>query len=58
MARHLLIQLLVDHVEDFRVNDEHEKKRGKHPTKEVEVDHVLHADDVLKLAGDDEVRAE
>lgn len=48
----------MDHVEDFRVNDEHEKQRGKHPTKKVEVDHVLHADDVLKLAGDDEVRAD
>lgn len=48
----------MDHVEDFRVNDEHEKQRGKHPTEKVEVDHVLHADDVLKLAGDDEVRAD
>lgn len=47
----LIVKLLVDHVEDLDVDDEHEQQRWQHPAKEVEVDHVVHADDRLKLTG-------
>lgn len=52
---HLLVELLVDHVENFNIDGEHEEQRGKHPAKEVEVDHVVHTDDCLKLTGNQEV---
>lgn len=54
----LTAKLLVDHVEDLCINDQHEQQRRQHPAEKVEIDHVVHADDVLKLAGDDEVRAD
>lgn len=55
VGRHLLVQLLVDHVEDLRVDGEHQHEGRQHPAEKVEVDHVLHADDVLKLTGDGQV---
>ena len=54
----LAVKLLVDHVEDLRVDEQHEHQWRQHPAEEVEIDHVVHADDVLKAAGDDEVRAD
>ena len=51
-GRRLLAELLADQIEDLHVDEEHEKQRGQHPHKEVEVDHVLHADDLLELALD------
>lgn len=51
----LAVELLVDHVEDFCVDNQHEEQRRQHPSKEVEVNHVVHADDIFKQAGDDEV---
>lgn len=54
----LVVELLVDHVEDLRVDHQHEQQRRQHPSEEVEVNHVVHADDVLELAGDDEVGAD
>lgn len=52
---HLLVELLVDHVENLDIDGQHEEQRGQHPAKEVEVDHVVHADDCLKLTGHQEV---
>lgn len=54
-GRHLLVELPVDHVEDLGVDEDHEDERRQHPAEEVEVDHVVHADDVLEAAGDDQV---
>lgn len=54
----LIVKLLVDHVEDLGVDDQHEEQRRQHPAEEVEVHHVVHADDVFELAGDDEVGAD
>lgn len=48
----------MDHVKDFHVYDQHEQQRRQDAAEEVEVNHVLHTDDGLKLAGDDEVRAD
>lgn len=53
-----IVKLLVDHVEDLCVDDQHEQQRWQHPAKKVEIDHVVHADDVFELAGDNEVRAD
>lgn len=49
-GRHLLVELLADQIEDLHVDEDHEQQRGQHPHEEVEVDHVLHADDLLELA--------
>lgn len=54
----LIVKLLVDHVEDLRIDDQHEQQRRQHPAEKVEIDHVVHADDIFELAGDDEVRAD
>lgn len=54
----LIVKLLVDHVEDLCVDDQHEQQRWQHPAKKVEIDHVVHADDGLELAGDNEIRAD
>lgn len=54
----LVVKLLVDHVEDLCIDHQHEQQRRQHPSEKVEVNHVVHADDVLKLAGDHEVRAD
>ncbi len=54
----LIVKLLVDHVEDLCIDDQHEQQRWQHPTEKVEIDHVFHADDVFELAGDNEVRAD
>ena len=54
----LVVELHVDHVEDLCIDDQHEQQRRQHPPKEVEVNHVFHADDVLEPAGDDEVGAD
>lgn len=54
-SAHLLVELLVDHVENFDIDSQHEEKRGQHPAKEVEVDHIFHADDRLKLTSHQEV---
>lgn len=51
VTKHLFIELLVDHVENLNVDGQHEEQGGQHPAEEVEVDHVVHADDRLKLAG-------
>lgn len=51
----LLVELLVDHVEDLGVDEQHEDERRQHPAKEVEIDHVLHTDDILKLTGYEKV---
>ncbi len=45
----LLVEMLVDHVEDLSVDEQHEDERWQHPSEEVEVDHVLHTDDVLEF---------
>ena len=50
--------MLVDHVKNLDVDSEHEEQRRQHPAKEVEVDHVVHADDRLKLTGHKEVISE
>lgn len=54
-STHLLVELLVDHVENLNIDGQHEEQRGQHPAKEVEVDHIVHADDCLKLTGHQEV---
>lgn len=54
----LIVKLLVDNVEDLCVDAQHEQQRRQHPAEKVEIDHVVHADDVFELAGDDEVRAD
>lgn len=54
----LIVKMLVDHVEDLCVDEQHEQQWRQHPAKKVEVDHVVHADDVFELAGDNEVRAD
>lgn len=51
LVTHLLVELLVNHIEDLQVNGQHEEQGGKDPAEEIEVDHVVHADDCLKLAG-------
>ncbi len=51
----LLVELLVDHVENLDVDGQHEEQRGQHPAEEVEVDHVVHADDCLELTDHQEV---
>lgn len=48
---YLFVELLVDHVENLQVDGQHEQQGGQHPAEEVEVDHVVHADDRLKLTG-------
>lgn len=45
----------MDHVENLHVDGQHEEQGGQHPAEEVEVDHVVHADDRLELAGDQQV---
>lgn len=54
----LIVKLLVDHVEDLCVDEQHEQQWWQHPAEKVEVDHVVHADDVFELASDNEVRAD
>lgn len=51
----LFIELLVDHVENLNVDGQHEEQGGQHPAEEVEVDHVVHADDRLEGAGHQQV---
>lgn len=41
----------MNHVENLDVDGQHEEQRGENPAKEVEVDHVFHADDRLERAG-------
>lgn len=48
----------MDHVENLNVDGQHEEQGGQHPAEEVEVDHVVHADDRLKLAGHQQVFGE
>lgn len=48
----IIVELLVDHVENLEVDDEHEDERRQHTAEKVEIDHVLHADNFLELAGD------
>lgn len=55
VKKHLFVELLVDHVENLHVDGQHEEQGGQHPAEEVEVDHVVHADDRLELAGDQQV---
>lgn len=45
----------MDHVENLCIDGQHEEQGGQHPAKEVEVDHVVHADDCLKLTSHQEV---
>lgn len=54
----LIVKLLMNHVEDLCIDNQHEQQGRQHPAEKVEVDHVVHADDVLKLAGDDVVGAD
>lgn len=54
----LLIKLHVDHVEDLGIDEQHQDEGWQHPAEEVEIDHVLHTDDVLKLAGYEKVRTQ
>lgn len=49
LQNHLFVELLVDHVENLDIDGQHEQQRGQHPAEEVEVDHVVHADDRLEL---------
>lgn len=55
LGAHLLVELLVNHIEDLQVDGQHEEQRWEDPAEEVEVDHVVHADDRLKLAGHQKV---
>lgn len=55
VGRDLLVKLPVNHVEDLGVDEQHGDQGWQHPAEEVEVDHVLHTDDVLELAGYEEV---
>ena len=48
---HLLVEMLVDYVEYLYVDEKHEQQGGQHPAEEVEIHHVVHADDVLKRTG-------
>lgn len=41
----------MNHVENLNIDGQHEQQRGQHPAEEVEIDHVVHADDCLPLAG-------
>lgn len=41
----------MDHVENLHIDSQHEQQRRQDPAKEVKVDHVIHADDGLKLTG-------
>lgn len=54
----LIVKLLVDHVEDLCIDYQHEQQWRQHPAKKVEVDHVVHANDVFKLACNNEVGAD
>lgn len=54
----LIVKLLVDHVEDFCIDEQHEQQRWEHPAKKVKIDHVVHADDIFKLARGNEVGAD
>lgn len=51
------VKVFVDHVEDLCVDHQHEQQWRQHPAKKVEIDHVVHADDIFERAGDNEVRA-
>ena len=53
----LIVELLVDHVEDLGIDNQHEEEGRQHPAEEVKIHHVVHADDIFKLAGDNEVGA-
>lgn len=48
----------MDHVEDLRIDGQHEQQRRQHPAKKVEIDHVVHADDGFEPTGYNEVRAD
>lgn len=52
----LLVELRADEVEDFQVDEQHQQQGRQDPDEEVEVHHVLHADDRLELALDDKLR--
>lgn len=54
----LIVKLLVDHVEDLCIDKQHEEQGREHPAEKVEIHHVVHADDIFKLARDDEVGAD
>lgn len=54
----LIVKLLVDHVEDLCIDDQHKQQRRQHPSEKVEIDHVVHADDIFEPASDNEVRAD
>lgn len=45
----------MDHVENLSVDGQHEQQRRQHPAEEVKINHVVHADDRLELAGHQEV---
>lgn len=45
----------MNHVENLDIDDQHEEQRRQHPAKEVEVDHIVHADDCLKLTDHQEL---
>lgn len=45
----------MDHVENLNVDGQHEEQGGQHPAEEVEVDHVVHANDHLEFAGHQQV---
>lgn len=45
----------MNHVEDLNIDGQHEEQRRQHPAEEVKVNHVVHADDRLELAGHQEV---
>lgn len=49
---YFFVELLTDQVEHLQVDEDHEKQRRQHPDEEVEVDHVLHADNLLELTLD------
>lgn len=45
----------MNHVENLDIDDQHEEQGRQHPAKEVEVDHIVHADDCLKLTDHQEL---
>lgn len=41
----------MNHIENLDIYGQHEQQRRQHPAEEVEIDHVVHTDDRLKLTG-------
>lgn len=49
----LIVKLFVDYVEDLCIDNQHDQQRWEHPDEKVKIDHVVHPDDIFKLAGNE-----